>query len=109
MPGPVSRWQRNGGGIIRRQRTRLLVELPDEDLVQAQVRVQHESAGRIGLNHMRVRSIMSAEGEAARRSVSCLGRANLASIILDIGGFSQATTLKNRQHSDGAAKIVCHQ
>ena len=52
---------------------------------------------------------MSAEGKAARWSVGRLGGANLAGIVLDIGGVAQTTVGQNRQHRDGAAKIVGHQ
>ena len=52
---------------------------------------------------------MSAEGKAARRSVGRPGGADLAGIVLDIGGGAQTTVGKNRQHRDGAAKIVGHQ
>ena len=51
-------------------------------LIQAQVHMQHEAPGRIGLNHVRVSPIVSAEGEAARRSVRRPGGADLAGIVL---------------------------
>src|SRR5207253_1962358 len=39
MPRPVSRRQRDRGGIIRSEHALLLVELPDKDLIQAQIDV----------------------------------------------------------------------
>ena len=58
---------------------------------------------------MRVSPIVSAEGKAARWSVGRLGRANLAGIVLDVTGGAQSTVAKNRQHRDGAARIVGHE
>ncbi len=109
MPRSVSWWQRDCGRFIRSQHALLLVELPDEDLIQAQVDMQHEASRGIGLNHVRVSPIMSAEGKAARRSIGRLGRANLPDIVLDVRGVAQTTVGQNRQHRHGAAKVVGHQ
>src|SRR2546428_222923 len=109
MPGAVSRWQRDGGWFIRSQHALLVVELPDEDGIQAQVGMQQVASGGIGLNHMRMRPIMSARGKAARWSVGGPGRANLAGIVLGIGGGPETTVAENRHHRDGARKIVGHQ
>ena len=43
----------------------MIVELPDEDLIEPEVGVQNETAGGVGDNLVRVSSIVSAEGEAA--------------------------------------------
>src|SRR5689334_2231445 len=96
MPRPVSRRQRDGGRLIRSEHTLLVVKLPDEDLIQAQVDMQHEATGGIGLNHVRVSSIVSAERKAARWRVGRLGGTNLAGIILDIARGAQPTVGKNR-------------
>ena len=64
MPRPVSGGQRDRGRFARSQHALLLVELPDEDSIQAQVNVQHEAPRGIGLDHVRVSPIMSAEGKA---------------------------------------------
>ena len=56
-----------------------------------------------------VRSIVAAEGEAARRSVRRPGGADLAGVVLDVRGFAQTTVGQNRQDRDGAAEIVGHQ
>src|SRR5439155_26411084 len=68
MPRPVSRWQRNGGRIVRTEQARLLVKLPDKDLIQAQIDVQHEASRGIGLDHVGVRAVVAADGEASGRS-----------------------------------------
>src|ERR1700687_5716704 len=109
MPGPISGWQRDGRRFTRRQHALLILELPDEDFIQPQVRMQYEAPGRIGLNHVRMSPIMSAEGGAARWSIGRLGGADLSRIVLDIGGGTQTTVRKNRQHRHGTSKIVGHQ
>ena len=45
MPRPVSRRQRNRGGIIRSEHALAIIELPDEDLIQAQIDMQNETPG----------------------------------------------------------------
>ena len=55
---------------------------------------------------MCVSAIVSAHGEAARRSVGRLGGSDLACIVLDIGGDPETTVGKNRQHRDRAAEVV---
>ena len=109
MPRPVPGRQRDRVRLVRGQHALLLVELPDEDPIQAQVDVQHEAPGGIGLDHVRVGPIVSAEGEAARRGVGRPGGADLAGIVLDVGGVAQAAVGQDRQHRHGAAEIVGHQ
>ena len=59
------------GWIIRNQLAVLGVEFPDEDFVEAEIDMQDEFSGRIGLGHVDVRVVVSAEGErAGRRSWS---------------------------------------
>src|SRR5262245_40447727 len=109
MPRPVAGWQRYRVRLIRSQNAHPLVELPDKNLVQAQVNMQHEAPLDIGLNHVRVSPIMSAEGKAARWSADRFGGANLASILLDVCGDAQTTVGQYRQHRHGTAEIVGHQ
>ena len=71
--------------------------------------MQHEASGRIGLNHVRVRPVMAAEGKATRRRVGRLRGADVAGIGLNISGRAQPTIGKNRQHRSGAAEVVGHQ
>ena len=84
MPRPVAGRQRDRVRLIRRQHALLLVELPDEDPIQAQVDVQHEAPRGIGLDHVGVGPIVSADGEAARRGARRPGGAELAGILLDV-------------------------
>src|SRR4051812_47824325 len=109
MPGSVSRWQRNGRWFIGRQHALLGVEFPDKNLVEAQVHVQHETSGRIGLNHVGMRPVVSTEGEAARRRAFGSRWPKLPGVVLDIRGRLQMTVGIDRQHGDRAAKIVGHE
>ena len=95
--------------FVRGQDALLFVEPPDEDPVQAQVGVQHEAPGRIGLDHVGVGPIVSAGGEGARRGTGRPGGADLAGIPLDVRGVAQAAVGQDRQHRHGAAEIVGHQ
>jgi hypothetical protein len=54
MPRPVPGRQRDRVRLVRGQDALPLVELPDEDPVQAQVGVQHEAPRGVGLDHVRV-------------------------------------------------------
>src|SRR5581483_7394314 len=98
MTTPISRRQRNRRRITWSQRALLVVEPPDEDLVQSQVRMEHEASGGIGLYHVRVGAIVATNGKAPRRSMGCLGGADLAGRVLDIGGRPQTTVGQNREH-----------
>ena len=71
--------------------------------------MQHEPPRGIGLDHVRVSPIVSADGEAARWRVGRPGGADLAGIRLDVRGVAQATVGQDRQHRHGAAEIVGHQ
>src|SRR5690349_10972941 len=96
MPRPVSRWQRGHGRIIRSERALLVIELPDEDLIQGQIDVQDQAPGRIRLNHVSMSSIVTAEGETSWRSVGRLGGPQRSSIGLDVRSGSQAPVGLNR-------------
>ena len=66
MPRSVARRQRDSRRIAGSEQSFLLVEFPNEDLVEAKVDVQHEAAGWICRDHMSVCPIMSADGELPR-------------------------------------------
>src|SRR5947209_1507949 len=101
MPRPVAGRQRNGGRVVRRQHPFLCIELPDEDFVQPEVRMQDETSRSVGLDHVSVGPIVSADSEAARWSARRFGWADLAGIVLNVGGVAQAAVRKDRQHRDG--------
>ena len=54
---------------VARVYTRALVELPDEDLIQPEVRRNHMAPRWIGLDHVRVRHVVPADREAPRRRI----------------------------------------
>src|SRR5262249_22885201 len=97
MPWPVPGRQRDGGWFVRRQKAVPFIKLPDKNPVQPQVGVQDESSRGIRLNHVRVRSVVSAEGETARWRMGGLFRSDRAVILLDIRGGAQSALLQNRE------------
>ena len=56
-----------------------------------------------------VRAVMAAESKASRRRVPGPGRPHLACIHFDICRLSEAAVRQDRQHGDGAAKVIGHQ
>src|SRR3989442_7621156 len=82
---PVSRRQRYRRRIAGRKLALFDIKLPDEDLIQSQITCQHELTRPIGLDHVRVRLIMAANGEASGRCAGGAPRANLAAVVYDVG------------------------
>src|SRR6056297_1967141 len=82
------------------------VEFPNQNLVQSQVHVQHKLSRRIGLNHMSMRAVMSAESKAAWRSIRRRCGPQLSGILLNVGGFAQLTVVQNWQHRHRSTKVV---
>lgn len=83
------------------------VEFPHEDFVEGVVGVEDELPGWIGLDHVTVGAVVAADGEAAGRCVSGVGRADFAGVGFDIGGIRKGTVGLNWKNGDGAAEIVC--
>lgn len=106
MPRPVSRRQRDRGGIVGDQLSGRVVEFPDKDLIQPQIDRQNEASCGIGLDHVRVGLIMPAEGEAAWGRVGGLGGADRSRVFPDVGGGAEAAVGQNRKHRHGAAEVV---
>src|SRR6266540_4701833 len=102
----IPRRQRNSGGIVARQNTAAFIELPNKNLIQSQIGVQNETSRGIGLNHVRVSSVVSAEGETPRRSMGGLLRSHRAGILLDVRGGPQAAVIQNWHHRHGTSKII---
>src|SRR5487761_2416025 len=90
MPRPIARRQRNRGGSVGCENSAALIEPPDENPIQSQIDVQHKAPRGIGLDHVSVRSVVSAEGETSRRSIRGLPRSNGAAILLDIRGGTES-------------------
>src|SRR5881628_3583002 len=109
VPRPITGWERHKGGIVRAQNSRALIKFPDENTIQAQIGMQNEASRGIRLNHVRVCSIVSAEGVASRWSIRGLLRSNCARVALDVRGRAEAAVRLNRQHGHRTAKVVGYQ
>ena len=110
MTRPVPRRQRDRRGIIGRERAVLDIELPNKDLVQRQVGYQNESARRISLHHMRVRSAVVAEnGKVPARGAGRINWPHRAPILFDVGGGTQITVRPNGKYCRRPAGEVGHQ
>ena len=106
MPRPVARGQGDRGRIVRIQHSFSFVESPYEYLVQAQVDMEYETARGIGLDHVGVRSVVSAYGETARRRTGRLGGTDFPRRFLDVGRLSETSVLKDGQYRDRPSEIV---
>ena len=71
--------------------------------------MQHEPPRSIRQDHVGVRTVVSAEGEAAGRGVRGFRRPDLARIDLDVARFTETSLGQNRQHRDGPAEVVRNQ
>src|ERR1041384_1559113 len=101
--------ERNRSWIIRLERALLLVEFPNKNLVESKIDVQNEAAREIGLDHVGVGPIMSAEGKAAGRSIGCTRGPELSVVFFDIARRAESAVGQDGQHGDRAAEIICHQ
>ncbi len=104
--GPSPGGSETAGGSFGGQCALLLVELPDEDPVQPQIHVQYEAPGGVGLDHVCMGPVVPAEGETAQRGVGRSGRADLAGVVLDVGGLAQTAAFEDWQHRDRSPEIV---
>src|SRR2546428_11027418 len=108
MPGPVPGRQRDGWRVVRRQHALLPVKPPDENLVQAQVRVQYESAGGISMDPAGVGPVMPAESGAFLRGTFGLGGADIVGGTLYEGGVSLKSFGYAMLDPNRTAEIICH-
>ena len=109
VPWSVSRRKGDESRIVRSQQAALLLELPDEDPVQAQVGVKHEASRGIGLDHVGVRPIVAADGEAAGRGVRRFRGADRTCSDLDVRSLAQPAVGQDWEHSHGTAEVVGHE
>src|SRR5205085_5665808 len=94
---------------VRGQNAGCLIEFPNKNLIQSEIHVQNESTGAIGLDHVGVCAVMTAEGEASRWSVGGLLRSDGPGIALHVGGGAETTVGEDRQDRNAAAKVVGHE
>jgi hypothetical protein len=106
MARAVSRRQRDRGRIVRGQCAVRLVEFPHQDLVESEISGEDESAGGVGLDHVRVRAIVAADREAPGRPTARPHRPGLALMALDVGRGTEPAIRLNRQHRDRPAAVV---
>src|SRR4029453_14858679 len=109
MAWSIAGGERDRRRVVRGQCAALIVKPPDEDRVQAEVGMEHEPSGRIGLNHVGMGAIVAAPREAARWGVGRPGRANRAGITLPAGAPPEPAVSLYREHGHGTAEIVGHQ
>src|SRR5438876_1140085 len=85
MTGAVARRQGHRRRTIGGKRAFLDVEPPNQDLVEPEVAYQHEAARRIGLDHVGVRPVVSADGKAPARRAGRVRWAYRTLIAFDVG------------------------
>ena len=105
----IARRQAHEGCFGRCELAVLRIKLPHEDLIEPEIDMQYPFPGGIGIDHVGVRLVMAAEGKTAWRGVCRFGRSDVASILLDVGGFAEAAIGLNRQNGHGAAKVIRHE
>ena len=106
MPRPVSGRQGDGGRIVRGQHPFPVIELPEEDLIQSEIHMDHEATRRVGLDHVGMGAVVAADGKTSRRRVGGFFRSEGAGIDFDIRGRTQTAVGQYRQHRHGAAEVV---
>src|SRR5689334_14918653 len=105
MAGTISRGQVDSRWIVGHEHALLIIEFPDEDLVHSQIHGEDEMPGRIGLDHMGMRQIVSTEGEASWRCIRRLLRSDRACAFLYVTGISEFAVRQNGKHRHCAAHI----
>src|SRR6267142_21986 len=101
-----ARRKRDCGGIVGREPAGAFVKFPNKNPIESQIHMQDETARSIGLNHVRMGSVVATEGEAAGWCIRGFSGSNCAGILFDVGGGAEMAVRLNRQHGDGAAKII---
>ena len=89
--------------------TACLVELVDVDAILPKVGIQNESILRVRLDHVRMRRIMAADGEAPGRGGGCMFRSQRSVIFVDKAGGFQPPIRKDGNHRDAAADVIGHE
>jgi hypothetical protein len=77
--------------------------------ILSKIDVQNVTAVRRRLDHVGVRVIVAADGEASGRCMFCLGGTDLAGDFLDVSRLAQVALRENRQDGDRSAEVVRHQ
>src|ERR1041384_2273648 len=98
--------ERNRSWIIRLERALLLVEFPNKNLVESKIDVQNEAAREIGLDHVGVGPIMSAEGKAAGRSIGCTRGPGFPVVFLATAGGPKVAAGRKGRPGNEPAKII---
>ena len=106
MPRAIAGRKSHGVGDVGDELSLHGIEVPHEDPIEPQIDMEHVAAvgGREDLVGMG--AVMTAEGEAPRGGVLSFGRADLASILLDVAGRAQAPVGADREHRHRTTEIV---
>src|SRR5437899_3277835 len=106
MTRAVPRRQGRRRRIIRGKRAFLDVEPPNQYLVEPEVACQHESTRRIGVDHVRVRPVVAADGKAPVRRASRVRGAYRTLIALDVGRGTELAVRPDGEHGHGTPLVV---
>src|SRR5579875_3684030 len=85
----VTRRHRDFVGIVRRELAFVYVEIPDQDSVHAKVGRNNALASGVGINHVRMGSIVAADGEAARRRACGMLRTDGSGVLVHVRGRTE--------------------
>src|SRR5271156_162721 len=106
---PIPRRHRNKrSSWSRRQFAGAGIEGGDIDPILPQVCLQHEAVGRVCVDHVGMRFVMTAEGKTARRTARWNLRSNGACVLVDVCSWAQRSGWKDRQHGYSPAGVICH-
>src|SRR5438046_2648834 len=106
MTGAVPGRQRHGRRIVGGKSTLLDVEPPNQDLIEPEVACQHESARRIGLDHVRVRPVVAADGKAPVRRAGRVRWTYRALIVFDVGRGTEFAVRPDGEYGHGGPLVV---
>jgi hypothetical protein len=71
-----------------------------------QVGLHHEAVAWIGVDHVGMRFVMTAERKTARGRVGRNRKADGARVLMDVGGRAQRPSGPNWQHGNRAAGVI---
>src|SRR6185437_621800 len=106
---PVSGRKRCERSCGRGELTGLSAKLIHVNTILPEIGLQHETVVRIRADHVGMRSVVSANGKATRRSAGRFFASNVALVPMSVGGSAQRSTGQNREYGNAPASIVGHE